>query len=251
MKLKQAVLLMSAALSSTIISPIGYSATTEWQDPSVFQVNKEPVRSHFYAYQSENEIDLYTPWNAENYQSLNGTWKFHWAKNPDSRPASFFENDYDVSQWDDFIVPANWQMNEANQNYGVANYFNHPCHKPRIPAPETPKAVNPVGSYKKSFKVPSDWQNEQIFVHFGGVNSAYYVWVNGEKVGYAEDSKTPSEFDITQYVTAGDNQIALEVYRYSDATFFECQDMLWTKRILKLMVWGQQIKHHITLISTL
>lgn len=225
MKLKRAAVLMSAVLSSAMMSSQSYAELLEWQDPEVFQVNKEPVRSHFYAYQDESDIDLYTPWNAGNYQSLNGTWKFHWAKNPQTRPVSFFENDFDVSQWDDFIVPANWQMNEANQTYGVANYFNHPCHKPRIPAPETPKQVNPVGSYKKTFNVPADWQGEQIFVHFGGVNSAYYVWVNGEKVGYAEDSKTPSEFDITEYVNAGDNQIALEVYRYSDATYFECQDM--------------------------
>lgn len=225
MKLKRAILTLSTVLPITLAAGLSHAQLLEWQDPEVFQVNKEPVKAHYFAYQDENEIDLYEPWKAQNYQLLNGTWKFHWAKNPDSRPLDFYKTNYDVSGWDDHQVPANWQRNAAGQNYGVPNYFNHPCHKPRIPAPETPKEVNPVGSYKRTFDVPVDWSGEQIFVHFGGVNSAYYVWINGEKVGYAEDSKTPSEFDVTEYVKPGQNQIALEVYRYSDATYFECQDM--------------------------
>lgn len=197
----------------------------EWQDPTVFQVNKEPVRANFFSYSQASEIDLFEPWNASNYLLLNGTWKFQWVSHPDKRAKEFYRTDFDDSSWDDFPVPANWQMNDSGKTYGFAQYINHPCHTPNLQPPATPQDVNPVGSYRRTFNVPSSWDGRQTFIHLGGVNSAYYVWINGQKVGYAEDSKTGSEFDITPYVKRGENQVAVEVYRYSDATYFECQDM--------------------------
>jgi len=196
-----------------------------WQDPKVFQENKQPARASFYSYNNQADVNIDQPWHADNYQSLNGTWKFNWVEHPSKREENFYQLNFNDKKWDNFSVPANWQMNEQGKRYGVAQYINHPCHTPKLAPPNTPDKVNPVGSYRRWFDVPKNWGDQQIFVHFGGVNSAFYIWINGKKVGYSEDSKTPAEFDISPYITSGKNLIALEVYRYSDATYFECQDM--------------------------
>ncbi|MEM9896729.1 MAG: glycoside hydrolase family 2 TIM barrel-domain containing protein, partial [Bacteroidota bacterium] len=154
-----------------------------------------------------------------NYRSLNGIWKFNWVESPKERPIHFYGKEFDASGWDDIEVPSNWQM----KGYGYPIYTNIKYPFPKN-APFIPKENNPVGSYLRTFQVPEDWLTKDVFVHFAGVNSAFYLWINGEKVGYSEGSKTPAVFDITRYIHSGENQIALEVYRWCDGSYLEDQD---------------------------
>ncbi|MGB3727260.1 MAG: glycoside hydrolase family 2 TIM barrel-domain containing protein [Glaciecola sp.] len=194
----------------------------EWENPEVFAVNKLPMRASFYPFNSDPGAFVSEPWSQSNYLLLNGKWKFHYSKSPQERPELFFQADYDVSQWDDIPVPANWQL----QGYGVPNYVNMRVDFTDQPvAGELPEEHNPVGSYKRTFEVPDNWQEQRVFLHLGAIKSAYYVWVNGNYVGFAQDSKSPSEFDVTEYTHSGLNDIAIEVYRWSDGTFLELQDM--------------------------
>ncbi len=162
-------------------------------------------------------------------KSLNGKWKFHWSKRPDERPTDFYKPGFDVGDWDSITVPSNWQL----QGYGTPIYVNrqypHAKDPPRIMSqvPENftaYEARNPVGSYRHSFKVPAEWDDRQVFIHFDGVESAFYLWINGEKVGYSQGSRTPAEFNITPYLKAGENTLAVEVYRWSDGSYLEDQD---------------------------
>ncbi len=146
-------------------------------------------------------------------------WKFNWVKTPVDRPVDFYRTDYDVSRWKEIKVPSNWEM----QGYGVPIYTNVAYVFPANP-PYVDRADNPVGSYKRTFVLPSDWQGRRTFIHFGGSTAAMYVWVNGKKVGYAESIKNPAEFDITDFVKPGENQVAVEAYRWSDGSYLEDQD---------------------------
>ena len=151
--------------------------------------------------------------------SLDGIWKFHWVKTPAERPYWFFKDNYDTRDWDETEVPSNWQM----KGYDVPIYVNI-GYGFKIDPPNIPHDWNPVGSYKRTFTVPKEWKNKEIFLHFGAAGSAFYVWVNEEMVGYSQDSKTPAEFNITNYLRRGDNSIAVEVYRWSDGSYLEDQD---------------------------
>jgi beta-galactosidase len=210
--------------------PIGYimSSSTikpplqDWQDPSVFAVNKLPARSHFYSFWLAPDKFITQPWEFDNYLLLNGIWKFHYTNKTQQRPQTFFQNNYDVCTWDDIEVPANWELS----GYGAANYVNTGVEFTNKPvAGKIPTESNPVGSYKKHFELPDSWQDKQIILYLGAVKSAFYVWINGQKVGYSQDSKSPAEFDVTTFIQSGNNQIAIEVYRWSDGTFLELQDM--------------------------
>lgn len=154
------------------------------------------------------------------YQSLNGDWKFQWSRNPDKRPANFYMNDFNTSDWSDVTVPGSWQM----QGFGTLLYTNTAYPFEKNP-PHIPSDHNPVGSYKTSFSVPDSWNGRKVILHFGGVSSAMYVWVNGEKVGYSQDSKLPAEFDVTSHLKKGENTLSVEVYRWSDGSYLEGQDM--------------------------
>jgi beta-galactosidase len=193
----------------------------EIQDPSVIEINKLPARASFFNFESK-ELAKENDYSKSNYyQSLNGIWKFHWVRDPADRPTEFFKPYLDDSGWDDFQVPANWEVN----GYGVPIYLNHPyefSYKPN--PPNIPEGYNPVGSYRKEFNIPDYWDDRRIVIHFGAVKSAFFIWVNGLKVGYSQGSKLPAEFDITDFVKVGENLIALEVYRWSDGTYLECQD---------------------------
>jgi beta-galactosidase len=194
----------------------------EWQNPEIFSVNKLPMRASFFAFDNDPGIFVSEPWESDNYLLLNGTWKFHYSTSPQNRPKSFYDNEYDVSEWDDIPVPANWQL----QGYGAPNYINMRIDFTDKPvAGQLPQEHNPVGSYKRSFEITEDWQGQRVYLHLGAVKSAYYVWLNGNYVGFAQDSKSPSEFDVTEFAKSGNNQIAIEVYRWSDGTFLELQDM--------------------------
>lgn len=194
----------------------------EWEDPQVIGINKEDYHTSLLLPSAKAEASWIV--------SLNGKWKFHWSKDPDHRPTDFYKRDYDASGWDDIVVPGNWQM----QGYGRPIYSNwtYPFKndQPRVTA-EPPANYysyenrNPVGSYVTSFDLESVIDDKQYFLHFEGVESAMYVWLNGQLVGYSENSYSPAEFDITSYVRKGDNKLAVEVYRWSDGSYIEDQDM--------------------------
>ena len=191
----------------------------EWENPEINQINTEPPHATFIPFKTNQDAINYTLENNENYQLLNGNWKFNWAKNPDQRPKEFFKSGYDISKWAEIPVPANWQLH----GYGYPIYTNVKYPYPKT-LPSPPKDFNPVGSYKHSFKIPESWKNKDIFIHFAGVNSAFYLWINGKQVGYHEDSKTPAEFNITKYLKPEENELAVEVYRWCDGSYLEDQD---------------------------
>jgi beta-galactosidase len=194
----------------------------DWQNPKVFAINKEPMRASFYSFLDDPQAFVNEPWSYSNYLKLNGLWKFKYSASPLERPKDFYELDYATDTWDEITVPANWQLS----GYGVANYINMRVDFSDKPiAGDVPVDNNPVGSYKREFDLPENWQNKQVFIYLGAVKSAYYIWLNGKKVGYSQDSKSPSEFDLTAYLLPGRNQIAIEVYRWSDGTYLELQDM--------------------------
>lgn len=205
------------------------AAVPDWENELVIGINKEAPRSTSVPYPNVQIAvkgeRLSSPWA----QILNGNWKFHWAPDPDSRPVDFFKPDYDIRHWDTIPVPSNWQI----QGYGVPLYSNvtYPFHRdpPRVMG--TPPAHftnynhrNPVGSYRHTFSVPSSWNDRQVFIVFDGVNSAFYLWINGQKVGYSQDSRTPAEFNITKYLKPGQNILAAEVYQHCDGSYLEDQD---------------------------
>jgi beta-galactosidase len=210
------------ANATTTMQNSSENLLNDWQNPQVSAINKEAVHASFFSFGEDPGSFVSEPWQQNNYLNLDGKWKFHWTDNPQNRPLEFYKTDFDVSSWKDIDVPANWQL----QGYGVPNYINMRVDFTDTPiAGQVPDDNNPVGSYKRHFMLPEDWLGKQVFVHLGAVKSAYYLWVNGQKVGYAQDSKSPAEFDLTPYVVSGDNQIAIEVYRWSDGTYLELQDM--------------------------
>jgi beta-galactosidase len=203
-------------------------ASPEWENPRVFGVNKQAPHATLTPYPDEASALRRT--SSSFVQSLNGKWKFHWVRTPSERPADFYKPEYDVSSWKEIPVPSNWEM----QGYGTPIYTNitYPFKRnaPRVmgePDDHTWTAYtdrNPVGSYRRTFTVPAGWEGRQTFLTFDGVNSAYYVWINGERVGYSEDSRLPSEYNITKYLKPGENTIAVEVYRWCDGSYMEDQD---------------------------
>lgn len=193
--------------------------STWWEDPTVFKVGQMEPHAHFIPYQDVESLRTNKWENSSYYQSLNGRWKFHWSANPAKRPNIFFQNDFDTSGWDEIPVPSNWEL----QGYGVPIYVNDRYPFPKNP-PKVPHNDNPVGSYKRYFTVPESWDGREIFIQFGAVKSAAYFWLNGEFLGYNQGSKTPVEFDITPFLLSRKNSIAVEIYRYSDGSYLECQD---------------------------
>ncbi|TFG96615.1 MAG: DUF4981 domain-containing protein, partial [Calditrichales bacterium] len=177
-----------------------------------------PAHSTYTPYASINEANS---GESSLSRSLNGKWKFNWVKKPDLRPKEFYKPQYDVSLWKEIDVPGNWQM----QGYGIPIYVNLGYPFEINNPPYIPHDNNPVGSYRRTFTVPEAWLNQPVFVHFAGVKSAFYLWINGKKVGYSQGSMTPAEFDITPYLNPGENVIAVEVYRWSDGSYMEDQDM--------------------------
>jgi len=181
-----------------------------WNDIDVIRDNVEAPRAHFVPVRGTGDTFR---------KSLNGDWQFSYSPTPAGRSINFYRPDFDVSEWDTITVPSNWER----QGYGYPIYVNVP-YPFEIDEPNVPAGDNPVGSYRRTFDVPESWSGEQIFVEFGAVSSAFYLWINGEYVGYSEGSKTPSEFNVTDFVRAGDNTIAIEVYRWSTGSYLEDQD---------------------------
>jgi len=205
------------------------------EDPAIVEENKLPARATFFTASSIAKADLDTPSYGDRYLDLNGTWKFKWSRTPEERPLGFEASGFDASGWDEIPVPANWEL----EGFGTPIYTNHPYpfywqESPN--PPDIPDGWNPVGSYVRNFKVPKSWGGQQVTLHFGAVKSAFFVWVNGQKVGYSQGSKLPAEFDITDALKNGDNTLALEVYRWSDGSFLECQDF-WRLSGIEREVW--------------
>jgi len=192
----------------------------EWENPEIFQINREAPTASFYRYESVKKALENESWeNSAFYQSLNGKWDFKYVESVPERPIDFFNSDFDTSAWDKISVPSNWEL----EGYGIPIYTNIVYPFPKNP-PYIPHDENPVGSYKRNFEIPQNWTGKNIYLHFEGVSGATFVWINGKEVGYSEGSKTPAEFDITQYIQNGKNSLAVQVLRWSDASYMEDQD---------------------------
>jgi beta-galactosidase len=196
----------------------------EWNNnPEIFQINRLEAHPACTPFSSVEDALRGEKDAADSILSLNGSWKFSFAENPDQRIVDFYKNDYDCSSWDELPVPAHWQFH----GYDYPQYTNirYPWEgKEDIKPPFAPTAYNPVGSYVRTFTLPDSWSGQPVHLSFQGVESAFYVWVNGELVGFSQDSFTPADFDITAYVREGENKLAVEVYRWSDASWLEDQD---------------------------
>ena len=213
----------------------------DWENPSVLGINKLPYHA-----------TLQLPSKQKTHKeiiSLDGEWLFHWSRNPEERPVDFYRDDYDATGWDKVTVPGNWQT----QGHGTPIYINinYPFmrNRPSVTT-EPPKDWtayenrNPVGSYVTQFNVTKEMLSKNLILHFGGVHSAFYVWVNGQKVGYSQNSMSPAEFDVTKYVDEGNNRLAVEVYRWSDGSYLEDQDMWRLSGIYRpVQLWVRPLTH--------
>lgn len=212
-QIKKMVGLLILVLSTYSCQP------NDWENISVIQINRLKPHSFFVPFDNEEQALQYDMTQSSRYMSLNGTWKFNWVAKPGDRPLNFFKSDFNCSKWNEIKVPSNWEL----EGYGVPIYvsagfgFKSEC-------PKTDPDNNPVGSYKRSFILPDNWQNEKTILHFGAVNSAFYVWVNSYFVGYSQGAKTPAEFDISDFLKVGENDIAVQVFRWSDGSYVEDQD---------------------------
>ena len=197
------------------------SKTPDWENLKVIQLNTEKPHAHFIPCLYRENALINRMENSKIAKVLSQkTWKFKYSKNPQQRPKEFYKLDYDVSNWDDIFVPSNWEFSGYGTPYYTDTTYPFPANPPHIPHDN-----NPVGSFRSQFEL--DYfllRNRNIFIHFGGVRSAFYLWINGHKVGYSQGSKTPAEFNITPYVNKGKNTLAVEVYRYSNGSYLEGQD---------------------------
>lgn len=191
----------------------------EWNNLKVLNVNKEKLHSYFVPFESKEKAFPGDEAKSAFYYSLNGVWKFNHVTKPANRPLNFFEEGYNTSGWNEIPVPGDWQM----YGYGYPIYVNQPYPFPRN-QPHAPEEYNPVGSYKRSFVVPAGWSGKDVYIHLGGVNSGYYLWVNNHYVGYNQDSKTGGEWKISQYLKKGTNTVSVQVFQWTDGSYLECQD---------------------------
>ena len=242
--MKTLLILLAAVLSGFSYGHREAPAGNEWESPQLLGFNKETPHAWFFSFGDVESARKVLPENSSLWMSLDGDWKFHWAPNPDERPAGFFSKDYDDSSWDMIPVPSNWNVvgigKDGSQKYGTPIYVNINVPwwtevKPgdwKFGVMRTPpenwtafKVRNEVGSYRRNFEVPKDWDGKRVFINFDGVDSFFYLWINGKYVGFSKNSRNLAQFDITEYLTSGTNTVAVEVYRYSDAGNLEAQDM--------------------------
>ena len=245
---------LTVLLFCFLITPL--FGQNDWENEQVIGINKEAPHSHYIPYLSVSQSTADVAVNSPYYLSLNGKWKFNWVKQPNLRPVDFYKNDYDVRAWDEIDVPSCWEM----KGYGTPIYTNvtYPYERnpPKIIGNPPPnytanKEPDPVGSYRREFSLPEDWAGKEIIIHFDGVMSAFYLWVNGQKVGYSEGSMTPAEFDVTRYLKAGVNNVSAEVYRWSDGSYLEDQDFwrlsgiyrdVFLYAVPKIHLWDYSLK---------
>ena len=246
------ILCCSPAWAGDVLGGYFYQQQTaptgwEWQSPDSVAVNKQQPHAWFFSFRNIDEARKVLPENSSYWKSLDGMWKFHWAPNPDARPKDFFRTDYDVSKWDDIKVPMNWNMaglqRDGKNKYGDPLYSNQrvifqhswqPMNDWKGGVMRTPpkdwmtyRNRNEVGSYRRTFTVPADWKGQEIYLNFDGVDSFFYLYINGKYVGFSKNSRNLAEFNITPYLNkeGEENTVAVEVYRHSDGSFLESQDM--------------------------
>ena len=227
----------------------GATVPTEIDNPEIIGINKEPAHASLMPYANLNEA-LIANRHASSYcRSLNGNWKFNWVSWPQARPVDFYKPEFNVSSWKEIPVPSNWQIlgygtpYYRNNGYIIKKDFPHVMSTP----PKNFTAYeerNPVGSYRRDFEIPADWNGRQIFLTFDGVDAGFFLWVNGTKVGYSVNSRNAAEFDITKYVKPGKNMVAVEVYRFTSGTWLEDQDMWRLSGIFRnVTVWSTPMEH--------
>lgn len=221
----------------------------EIEDPECLGINKEPDHATLMPFGSLKEALAANRHVSSYCRSLNGQWKFNWVDWPQKRPVNFYKTDYDVSAWKEIKVPSCWQL----EGYGTPYYSNYTYifqkDFPRVMS--TPSVTytayqerNPVGSYRRNFEVPSDWNGRRIFLTFDGVDAGFFLWINGKKVGYSVNSRNAAEFDITKYVKPGNNMIAVEVYRFTTGSYLEDQDMWRLSGIFRnVTLWSSPQEH--------
>ena len=180
----------------------------DWEDQSILQIHREPARAAFFAYKDKP---------GDRQMSLDGMWKFHWTKTPDEQPNDFFLKDFDDGSWTSFPVPANWEMNGFGTPIYSSSGYTFKIDPPRVMGKPKESYTafierNPTGVYRRTFSIPEAWKGQEVFIRFGGVSSAFYLWINGKKVGYSQGSMEPAEFRITDYLTSATNQITLQVF---------------------------------------
>ena len=228
------VAMPAEAASGTLERPKVY-----WEDETMFAENKEPGCATYIPYITEKEMladkDFYrTPWvysQSSSFKLLNGNWCFHFVSEPSQRPESFYKEDYDVSSWETIPVPSNWEMQGYDRPIYANVEYPHSNTPPYIDARKgfndggANYGINPVGSYVRFFDLPAGWEKQRTFIHFSGIYSAAFVYLNGEYVGYTQGSNNVAEFDLSKYLRTGKNRLAVQVFRWSDGSYLECQDM--------------------------
>lgn len=199
----------------------------DWNDFDILHRNRLNSRAYFISYTDINSALTFDRGKSEKFKLLNGMWKFYYSNTPEESPEGFYENSYNIDDWDDIRVPGNWQV----QGYGYPHYtdliYPFPIDPPTVPS------ENPTGCYRRDFYIPEDWEGLQIVVRFEGVDSGFHLWINGEEVGYSQGSRMPSEFDITPFVKAGKNSISVRVYQWTNGSYIEDQDMWWLSGIFR------------------
>jgi beta-galactosidase/beta-glucuronidase len=199
----------------------------DWESLEVLQRNRLPERAYFFHYPTKEQALTFHRGNSDFFKLLNGAWKFYYSNSENEAPEDFYAENYDDHEWSQLMVPSSWQMH----GYGHPHYTNQaypfPVDPPYIPS------ENPTGSYNRTFYLTEEWLNKKVIVRFEGVDSAFYVWVNGQKVGYSQGSRLPSEFDLSPYIKGGKNKISVQVYQWSDGSYLEDQDMWWLSGIFR------------------
>lgn len=235
MNLLKSMTAMIAMTGALAFGQASYEPHPDWENPQNLSQGREEARAFFVPFANRDEALKGHRRDSSLVRCLNGQWKFHWSPSPDKRPLDFYKPETDVSQWAEIDVPSNWQMRGygtpiySNQSYTFVRDWPRVMSKPvtdrekKYTTPQT--EPNAVGSYRRDVELPADWAGRQVFLRFDGVDSFFYLFVNGHKVGFSKDSRTAAVFDVTKYMKPGRNVIAAEVYRYSDGSYLECQDM--------------------------
>ncbi|QEC45276.1 glycoside hydrolase family 2 TIM barrel-domain containing protein [Pseudobacter ginsenosidimutans] len=209
---------LSLVLAAMPWMAIAQSTNNDWENPTVPSLNTVTPHAWFIPY--SNEPAAIQQQSSTSILSLDGIWKFNIVNKPSDRPTDFYKKNFDVSKWSEIPVPANWQT-QGKDSY-IFTDVEYPI---KVNPPFVPEDFNPVGSYKRSFQLPAGWKGRDVFLRFGAVNSFFYCWINDHYVGFSKDSKTPAEFDITPYLRSGSNTVSVQVFRFSDGTYLEGQDM--------------------------
>ena len=222
-----------------------------WEDPLIIKENKEDAHSLAYPY-SDFKSAVYgeePPYK----KTLNGMWKFHWQQGVDKLPGEFSSTTLDDSSWDDIDVPSVWQLRGYGKNVYLCSFIPGALSTSKRQIPKISHSKNEVGIYRRKFTVPDNFEGREIFIHVGAVKSAFFLYINGQRVGYSQGSMTPAEFNITKYLVPGENLVTAEVYRYSDGTYLEDQDMWFFSGIYrevyifaesKVTIWDFYAKAH-------